>query len=246
MKKIAVKMLMLIMALAVSQTTLADSKDKADKGQGKPGTEHRGFGFGQGKKGDRPQSGMQRPGQHKGFDQAKWDSIRAAHQKDGEKMKAHRDAMRQKMDSIRAAHRDAMKQKMDSLKAVHPNFGHKMDSLKAAHPNFGHKMDSLRHGRGPKFGRPMMGHRPMFRHHPPFGRHMFAHRPHGFYRPNGEKTETTVAAEAQQIKAAGMEETAINGISKDQDAPTFDLLGRQLQSQQGKGIIIRNGKKYVK
>lgn len=239
MKKIAVKMLMLVMAFAMCQTTMADNKEKKDKGQGKTSTEQHGFGKGQGKTGNRPQWGMQRPGQHKGFDQLKWDSIRAAHQKDADKMKSHRDAMRQKLDSINAAHRDAMKQKMDSLKAVHPNFGH--------------KMDSLRHGHGPKFGhrpvmgrRPMMGHAPMFRHHPPFGPRMFAHRPFGFRGHKGEQADDTTVNTRAQIQGAGTEETAINGISKDQNAPSYDLQGRQLQSLQGKGIIIRNGKKYVK
>lgn len=270
MKKIAVKMLMLVMAMAVSQVSLADRKDKTDKEETKQGTEHRGFGNGRDHNGDRSQRGMQRPGQRKGFDLVKWDSIRAAHQKDTEKMKEHREAMRQKMDSIRAAHREnmqqkwdsirtahreSMQQKWDSLKAVHPEWAAKMDSLKAAHANNGHKADSIKHGhgpkhhapmmgRGPKFHRaPMMGNGPKFRHHPPFGRPMFAHRPHGFRNHRGQQAEQPAEA---QVKAAEMDATAITKVTKSQDAPAYDLQGRQIQGQQGKGLIIRNGKKYVK
>lgn len=246
MKKIAVKMLMLVMALAMCQTTMADSKEKTSNGKGKPNTEHRGFGFGQSKKGERPQWGAQRPGQRKGFDQAKWDSLRAAHKPDAEKMKAHRDAMKAKMDSLKAvhqakmeAHREAMKQKMDSLRAAHPEIAAKMDSLKAAHPNFGHKMDSLKH-HGPKFGHgPMRGHGPMMGHRH-FGRPMFAYRSFGFHRPNGEQT---TEPEAQ---AKVMDATAVTKVAESQNAPTFDLQGRKVQGQQRQGIVIRNGKKYVK
>ncbi len=233
MKKIAVKMLMLMLALAVSQVTLADSKDKKDKNGDKPATERRGFGYGRDKKGDRPQWDMQHPGKHRGFDQAKWDSIRAA----------RRDAMQQKRDSLMAAHPN-FKHKMDSLMAAHPDFKHKMDSLKAARPGFKHKKDSLKHGYGPKFhSAPMMGHGRRFHRHPHFGRPMFAHRPHGFHRPRTGQAEQTAEPE---VKAVEIETTAITEVSNTQDAPTYDLQGRQVTGLQGKGIVVRNGKKYAK
>lgn len=215
MKKIAVKMLMLVMAFALSQTAMADSKDKTD--QGKPATERRGFGHGHGKRGGRPHWGMH-PGMHHGLDMAKW-------------------------DSIRTAHREAMQQKRDSFFAAHPDFKQKMDSLKAARPHFAHKADSLKNGYGRKFRRAhMMSQGRRFRHHPPFGHHRFAHRPHGFHRPIAEATPAVEA----EVKATEMETTAITEVSQSQDAPTYDLQGRQVVGQQGKGIVVRNGRKYAK
>ena len=215
MKKFAVKMLMLVMAFALSQTALADSKDKKDKGN--QATEHRGYGYGHGKKGEHPQWGMNHPGKHHGLDMAKW-------------------------DSIRAAHRDAMQQKRDSFMAAHPDFKQKRDSLIAAHRGFKLKRDSLKHGDSHKFRRaPMMKHVRRFRHHVPFGYRMFAHRPHGFHRSDAEVMPTVEA----EVKAADVETTAITKVSQSKDAPAYDLQGRQLTGQQGKGIIVRNGKKYV-
>lgn len=216
MKKIAVKMLMLVMAFALGQNALADSKDKKDKDNGKPAIERRGHGYGHDKKGGRPQWGMH-PGKHHGLDMAKW-------------------------DSIRAAHRDAMQQKRDSFMAAHPDFKQKLDSLKAARPHFKHKADSLKHGNGPKFRRaPMMGQGHRFRHRFPFGHHMFAHRPHGFLRPDVEASPSV----EPEVKAVEME-TSITEVSQSQNAPTYDLQGRQVTGQQGKGIVVRNGRKYVK
>lgn len=113
MKKIAIQMLMLVMALVMSQTAWADSKEKRNNDKVKPNVEHRG----------------------RGFNQAKWDSIKALHPNFG--------------------HRPTFdKAKMETLKT-------KMDSLKAKHPNFGR----FGFGPRPGFGRPFFGHRPPFGHH---------------------------------------------------------------------------------
>lgn len=204
MKKIALQLLMLVMALAVSQTSWADGKEKRNNGHNKPNTEHRGFA----------------PGQQKKFDKAKWDSIKAAHPNFG-----HR---------------------MDSLKAHRPMgfaFGHRPDSQKGHRPMgfaFGHRADSLK-GHRPAFGprfMPMHRMAPRFGMRPPFGHHRFGPRP-GWHRPK-QMGETV----AEEVKVSNMEETAITETRQNSDAPAYDLNGRKATTQ--KGIVIRNGKKYVK
>ncbi len=217
MKKIAIQMLMLVMALVMSQTAWADSKEKRNNDKVKPNVEHRG----------------------RGFNQAKWDSIKALHPNLGHRPtfdKAKMETLKAKMDSLKAKHPNMGhrptfdKAKWDSIKALHSNMGHKMDSLKAKHPNFG------RFGFGPRpgFGRPFFGHRPPFGHH-------FGHRPKGFHKHQDEEVVVT----EEQAKAPTMDATAISQTRKSDDAPTYDLNGRLVQGQT-KGITIRNGKKYIK
>lgn len=206
MKKNLLQMLMLLVAFTVSQATWAYGREKGNNGKGKPNIENRGW--------------------HKGFDQAKWDSLKAAH--------------------AGFAH------KLDSLKAAHPNFGHRMDSIKAHrphfrhHPGFGHAKDTL------KAHRPHFAPRRGFRPHPMgmrrmgmrpyFGSHRFGPRP-GWM--NHRPTEET-ASEEVQVKASEIEATAITATRQDAAAPTYDLNGRKITGQRAKGIVIRNGRKIVK
>lgn len=203
MMKIAFRMLMLVMAFAVSQATWADKKDKGHTGRPGWGATHQN-------------------GQHKGFNQAKWDSILAAHPN--------------------LAHR------MDSIKAHRPDprhFGHKNDSVR------GHRPIGMRRpqfGRRPMPMHPQFGRRPMPMH-PQFGPRRFAHRPFGpryawMHRPHGQKVATPETV-AEEVKASEMDATAITETRQATTAPTYDLSGRKVSGQQN-GIVIKGGRKYVK
>lgn len=219
MKKIALQLLMLVMALVVSQAVWADNKDKAQGGRPGWGATHQN-------------------GQHKGFDQAKWDSLLAAHPN--------------------LAHR------MDSIKAHRPDprhFGHKNDPAKAHRPMgrgfdkakfdsimASHKNDSVKGRRPMGMHRPQFGRRPMPMH-PQFGPRRFAHRPFGphhawMYRRHGQDV-TAPETEAEEVKASDMDATAITETHQATTAPTYDLSGRKVSGNQN-GVVIRNGRKYVR
>lgn len=245
MKKIALKMLVLVMALAVSQTTWADKKSKSDNEKGKPNTEHRGFGYGRQNKGDKPFPGMgHRGGKPQGMDQAKWDSIKAAHQG------MHKGFDKAKWDSIKAAHQGQHKgfdkTKWDSIRAAHQGQHKgfdkaKWDSIKAAHPELAAKLDSMKNAHGPKghgFGR-HFGMRPPFGPHRGFG-------PHNGWKHHKTTTEEETVATEDAAKAPATDATAIRETLQTTEAPTYDLNGRKANVQKGKSVIIRNGKKYVR
>lgn len=222
MKKIALQLLVLVMALVVSQAVWADGKDKVHGGRPGWGATHQN-------------------GQHKGFDQAKWDSLLAAHPN-----LAHR------MDSIKAHRPDPRHfgHKNDTAK-VHRPMGHgfdkaRFDSIMASHSNFGHKNDSVRGHRPmrrPQFGRRPMPMHPNFGFHR-FGPHRFGPRHPWMHRHHSEEV-TTAETVVEEAKANDMDATAITETRQATTVPTYDLNGRKVTTQQG-GVVIRNGRKYVR
>lgn len=151
MKKIAKQMLMLVMALLVSQTTLADGNEKSINGKSKPNTERRVFRMGQHRRVAQANwKTMHKPTMAMKFDSAKWDSIKAAHPN--------------------------FARRLDSIKAHRPNYTHRpmhmpmhrMDSLKAHRPMAMHRMAPRHFGMRPHFGPHRFGpHFPWMKGHKP-------------------------------------------------------------------------------
>lgn len=149
-----------------------------------------------------------------------------------------------KMDSIRAAHPNFRHRPQFARHHMHRPFGPKMDSMKVRRPmtkaEVKDMMDSL------KVANPRLAHRIMHHHfaHRHFPRRHFPHRP-GWKKHEPVKDATAESVAPAEVKAA--DATAITDIKQTSTSTkTYDLNGRPVSGQNGRGIVIRNGKKYVK
>lgn len=127
---------------------------------------------------------------------------------------------------------------------MHRPFGPKMDSLKVRRPmtkaEVKDMMDSL------KVANPRLAHRIMHHHfaHRHFPRRHFPHRP-GWKKHEPVKDATAESVAPSEVKAA--DATAITDIKQTTTSTkTYDLNGRPVSGQNVRGIVIRNGKKFVK